>query len=387
VSALGEELIFDGDIWFRRLEESIAGASSFVYVESYILDDDHIGQRILSALLSAAERGVSVRLLVDGVGSMDWIDKHPPSLLKNGLVCRVYHPLPWHVFTWALGFFDPFRASFATFANLNRRNHRKLCVVDGVVAFVGSFNLSASHVGAAGRAWRDSGVVLRGPVVKELSRSHELVWARSFPWSQEENWLSVISGRVRLRGLGMVSRSGCGALIANDALRSRRLFLKVFREKIGNARKRVWLTTAYFVPPRRLLWRLVWAVHRGADVRILVPQRSDVFFMPWVSRGFYAFLRAKGIRVFEYKRSVLHAKTLVVDDWGFVGTPNFNSRSFFHDLEVGVVLSDADAVSLLKKQFLSDLEDATEVDANFVAGFPLWQRILARLFMVFRFSL
>ncbi len=387
MSASGEELIFDGDIWFRRLEEAIAGASSFVHLESYILEDDQVGQRILSALLSAAERGVSVRLLVDGVGSMDWIDRHPPSLLKNGLVCRVYHPLPWHVFSWASGFLEPFRAAFATFANLNRRNHRKLCVVDGVVAFVGSFNLSASHICCVGPAWRDTGVVLRGPVVMELLRSYELVWARAFPWSQDEEWLSVISGRLRSGLFGGEPRREVGAVIANGARRSRRLFLKVFREKIGHARKRVWLTTAYFVPPRRLLWRLVWAVRRGADVRILVPSHSDVFFMPWVSRGFYAFLKSKGILVFEYKRCVLHAKTLVVDDWGFVGTPNFNSRSFFHDLEVGVVLSDADAVSLLKKQFLSDLEGAAEVDGDFVAGVPLWQRFLARLFMVFRFSL
>ncbi len=384
MSAIREELIFDGDSWFRRLEKAICEARSSIVLETYILEDDSLGRKIVSHLLSAAERGVSVRLLVDGVGSVTWIDKHPRFGLRKGVSCRVYHPLPWHAFSWVSGALQPFQAAIRMFARLNKRNHRKLCVVDQNIAFVGSFNISAVHTSKTRNPWRDTGVILRGRVVGELLKTFETVWSRSFPWSIGERWIQVVATRFRPRTwlLRELSR-----VLFNGTLLSRRRFSRILRNRFRAARQRVWLTTAYFIPPRRQLRALLKASRCGADVRILIPRQSDVFFMSWVSHCFYDVLIMKGIRIFEYSGSMLHAKTLVVDNWGFVGTPNFNSRSFFHDLEVGVSLSEPNTVEQLADRFLIDISNAHEVDAAFFSNLPFGRRLLARMFLLFRFFL
>lgn len=384
MSSASEELIFDGDMWFKRLEKAICEASSSIVLETYILDDDSVGRKIVESLLSAAERGVSVRLLVDGVGSLSWIDKHPRYGLNSGVSCRVFHPLPWHVFSWVSGTLRPVKAALAMFASLNKRNHRKLCIIDRTTAFVGSFNISEVHTSHNGKQWRDTGVIVFGKVVVDLLMTFEIVWNRSFPWTQQERWISVVAARFqpKIRMLPKIS-----TVLFNGTIISRNRFSRTLRNRFRTARKRVWLTTAYFVPPRKQLRALLRAASQGADVRILIPRQSDVFFMPWVSHCFYDSLILKGIRIFEYSGTMLHAKTFVVDDWGFVGTPNFNSRSFFHDLEVGVSLSEPKSVEELADRFLVDVSQSHEVDAAYLLNLPFFQRVLSRLFLLFRFFL
>jgi cardiolipin synthase len=128
-----------------------------------------------------------------------------------------------------------------------------------------------------------------------------------------------------------------------------------------SAQKRVWITTAYFAPSHGLLRALESAVDNGADVRILVPRNSDIFFMPWVTRAYYSRLLKRGVKIYEYLPRFLHAKSAVIDDWALVGTTNLNRRSFAHDFEIDVVLSKVGSVEELATQFLVDLNSSEQI--------------------------
>jgi cardiolipin synthase len=162
----------------------------------------------------------------------------------------------------------------------------------------------------------------------------------------------------------------------------------VYREllrKIAASRERIWITNGYFLPRPGLLRRLRAAARRGVDVRILLPRTSDVFFMPWASAMYYRSLIRAGIRVFEYLPGVLHAKTLIVDDWMTVGSSNFDYRSFLHNLEVDVVLRSEVARAHLLRQFRKDLRVSREVVYADCARRPLWQQLLGRLCLRFQY--
>ena len=156
--------------------------------------------------------------------------------------------------------------------------------------------------------------------------------------------------------------------------------------KIITCRHRIWITNAYFVPDNFLLRRLKEAAGSGVDVRILLPRKSDIAYMPWASSTFYFNLLKAGVRIFEYLPSVLHAKTLVLDDWALIGSSNLNHRSLLHDLEVDVLLSDSEPINCLAKQFLLDLENASEISlSSWQKHRPRYQRWLGRLLLYVKY--
>jgi cardiolipin synthase len=228
---------------------------------------------------------------------------------------------------------------------MNRRNHRKLVLIDGV-AWVGSFNITADHCSVKwkGRGWRDTGIKVAGPPVELIAASFEQVWQRRFSKLPQNPWL-----RLNLTRLMRWQ--------ANSDLRRR----------IRTARTRIWITSAYFVPRTRIAVALAAAARRGVDVRILVPAVSDIFFAPRVARLYSVLLCRAGVHFLEYSPTVLHAKSAIIDDWSFVGSSNFNHRSVIHDLELDVVLSSPESKKRLAEQFLIDSSRSVETqghDAN-----------------------
>ena len=152
--------------------------------------------------------------------------------------------------------------------------------------------------------------------------------------------------------------------------------------RIARAERRIWITSAYFVPRTLVTLALKSAASRGVDVRVLVPQVSDVFFVPWLTRLYSVFLISFGVRFFEYVPSVLHAKSAIIDDWTFVGSSNFNHRSFIHDLELDVVLSRPESINAMAAQFEKDCRLSSESKGgNAHKGFI---GIIARLLWRFR---
>jgi len=174
-------------------------------------------------------------------------------------------------------------------------------------------------------------------------------------------------------------RTAKDAVQVNAARRLRHQFHKDLLERLRTARKRIWVTTPYFVPTLPVFRALIHAALRGCDVRLVLPKESDVPMVRWVSMSFFHSLLKVKCRIFEYQKSILHAKTLVVDDWVLVGSSNFNHRSFLFDLEVDVVLQRTGSLKILERQYQTDFQQSREVVLANVKLRPFWSRFLTWL--------
>lgn len=364
-----ERLFFDGDEYFADLAEAVSAATQTILVETYIFRPDGLGRRMEQMLRSAAKRGVDVRLLVDGIGSLGWIGQRDPDLEKDGVHVRVYHPVAWiHLVPrWD----HPNSPTLA--ARLNRRTHRKMVIVDGKVAYVGSINVTAEHSRqmSGPLAWRDTVLKVTGGPIEDLVRGFDNVWRRSHDCSGRRRWAESLN-LVRLPRLSPLVR-------LNYTLRLRSRSSRRLLRTIESTRKKLWITNAYLAPSGAVVRAILRAAENGADVRLLVPRHSDVFFMPWVATSHYKKLLKAGVRVFEYLPRFLHAKTMVIDDRAMVGTSNLNRRSVFHDFEVDLFVSTPASVKSLEERFLKDLEEAEEVTSAPGGPVAFLGRLIARL--------
>lgn len=365
-----EKIYTDAQTYFTELIEDIRLARHSVDMEVYIFERDQVGQQVLRALCDAASRGVAVRLLVDGIGSPRDIGGALMQLHEAGGEGRIFHPLPWRFWHWALAAtrVSPPAKFWYLLGLMNRRNHRKTTVIDGETVWLGSFNISLNHLPDkdGGRGWHDVAVRMNTVNADELKQAFDMAW---HPPAKIGGTPATISGQFRL----------------NYTRHLRRMHYKGMLRHLGQAHHRIWITNAYFLPEAKLMRALRIAARRGVDVRMLLPARSDVFFMPWASARFYVHLLNDGVRIFEYEAGVLHAKTLVMDHWVTVGSSNLNQRSLHHDLEVDAVLYEKQAVQKIERLFLHNQMSAQEI----VKGAPIhhrwWQRLFGRLALLLRY--
>jgi len=320
----------EGDELYDAMVDAIGTARFSVRMESYIFCDDVVGRRIAEAVKERARRGCDVHLRVDYAGSRwDLSDALVGELKAAGVRFEWSHRWQWSR-PWAF----------------HRRNHRKLLIIDGAVAFVGGFNIHANSsfraVGAS--RWRDTHVRFTGPAVAHA--------------------IEIFDGAGRARQ-SLRHRLQSLSLIPESTLHCRRRLRCEIDRAFRSARQRIWLTTPYFVPDSRLRRRLVAAAQRNVDVRVLTPAKSDVPLAQWAARALYSGLLRHGVRVYEYQPRVLHAKTLLVDEaWASVGTANLDYRSLFINAEVNLVTSDASFCEVLAQQFLVDVAAAHEIKSE-----------------------
>jgi cardiolipin synthase len=374
-------LFFDGDSYFADLLLALNRAQRSIWIEVYIYESDRLGTRISEVLVAAAKRGVKVQLLIDAVGCFYSSASLEQAFLGSGVSLSVYNSLPFArlVSTSTAQHTRPtlFRDSLR---HLFRRNHRKIVIVDEEVAWIGGMNFSEVHCAEflGENAWRDTSLRVRGPGVASILAAASLLWHPVFSPSRT-------AARKQIRE--SLRRSKSPALLLNSSLALRRRKNRVLFNKVRSAKKRILVTTAYFIPTRRMRSALKSAARRGVDVRVLVPQRADVLFMPWAAHVFFASLLEGGVRVFEFLPRMLHAKCLIIDDWGTVGTSNLNHRSFHQDLEIDLVVTDNATLSRMSQQFALDLESSQEITEASLSKRPLWQRLLGRLALLFKSQL
>lgn len=340
----GFELFIDGDDLYDSMAEAIAGARWEVRLESYIFADDEVGRWFGHLLAKRARAGVRVRVHLDAAGSLFWFSSRlGASLSDQGVRLRWFH-------RW-----DPRHP-----LRYNRRNHRKLLVVDDEEAFVGGFNIHRenSRRFEGTERWRDTHVRIREPsLVSQAIRHFDAFWDGERPAPEP------------------ITPGASAALISNHSRACRHRLHCVYADAIAGARRTVYLTTPYFVPDPRTHEHLLSAARSGVDVRILVPQR-DVRIAMWASRATYASLLRGGVRVFEYEGRPLHAKTAAIDDtWATVGTANLDYRSFFLNYELNLIARDGALCRALRDQFLTDLDSAAEVTRESWAARPAIQRV------------
>lgn len=350
------EILTDGAEAFARMLTAIDAAHEEVLLETYILRDDRIGQSVQRALINAAARGVRVHVLADALGSMATRDRFWDALVDAGVTVRHFHRL-WH----------NLRDSF-------RRDHRKLLLIDRAVAFTGGMNIGeeyGSSVMHHADAWRDSFIILEGSIVQELAAVFAEGWDRAdgplLPGLEHVSWeQGIIRRRARVRRRRVAGHIGAeeGALVlAPRPGRGQGGMARTLALLAGAARERLWITTPYFAPPWRALRMLGAAAARGVDVRLLLPgARTDVPIVRHAAHGAYGALLRRGVRIFEYQRATLHAKTLVVDGRvSLIGSSNLDFRSLWLNAECNVLLVNSDCAQRLEQAFRHDLEGSEPI--------------------------
>jgi cardiolipin synthase len=367
---LSETLYVENDAYFDSMLQAISQAKFQIEMEAYIYESTEIGQRFVDAFSEAALRGVSVRVIVDGAGVDDSFTATAQDMINKGVKLKIYRPLPWRLAHWKFALIanQGLAKFWRLLSNINRRNHRKMLIVDQQGLWLGSMNISQSHLSEhrGGKGWRDTGVAIAQQDLRLPLKAFNMAWNNS-------------SRKYRRRKAEAFKHS---PYLFNFTRSLRALHHDAFLNRIEQAQSHIWVTNAYFVPDNLLLKQLEQAALRNVDVRILLPKRSDVFFMPWVSSVFFQRLIKAGVRVYEYLPTMLHAKTLVIDDWALVGSSNLNRRSLVHDLEVDYCLQLNETVEQLKVQYRNDLEMAEELDHDTLTNKKQWQRWLGILFLL-----
>lgn len=370
------EFFFSGDPYFKSALVEIAKAEKEIILESYIFNMDPIGLRILQALSEARRRGVKIMLLIDGVGSFNWLAPLKDYCLKNEIPLRVFHPLPVRVRSLRKMSWRHLRKLLFLFRRINKRNHRKIILIDEKIAYLGSFNITQVHSKEymGGQAWRDTGVRLEGPALKQLRNACEEAWRKSRLFSS-----SLTSTFIKRKKRRKVMQAVDFPLRLNSKMRWRYKLLRNFNQHIKKAQKRVLITNAYFLPRRSVLRSLRRAAKRGVYVALCLPSLTDVPALRWASRSLFHRLMKDGVNIYEYQPSILHAKTLIIDDWATVGSHNLNHRSFTHDLEVEAVFTEKIHIDPLLHQWDEDIRKSRKITQSDLGKMPLWQRVFARL--------
>lgn len=376
VSATEERVFASGERHFNALITDIHAAKKSIDLETYIFQHDHLGKRVVEALCTAASRGVKVRVLVDGAGSPLWTMSFARKLENAKVETKVFHPFPWHLWNWSRSTVRlPLLLKWIYLAlKMNSRNHRKVCIIDHNVAYVGSFNISKCHLEktAGGDEWRDTSVRICHSDFSELAKAFNCAWTQH-------------PIKERLREVFRHIRQDPAFRVNYTWLRRRILYRNLLR-KISKCHQRIWITNAYFVPDNFLLRKLKEAARSGVDVRILLPKKSDVLVMPWASSTFYYSLLKAGVRIFEYLPSMLHAKSLLLDSWVLIGSSNLNHRSILHDLEADVSITTQPAKQRIEQLFIDDLTKAKEISLeSWHKARPWRQRFMGRLVLYLKF--
>lgn len=356
-------LLENGQQYFPALVAEIEAAGSEIYLQTYIFDLDSTGRLIADALMRAVARGVVVRLLVDGFGGRAFVRGLMAELEAGGVEVLIYR--------------RELRA-FSLRRHRLRRMHRKVVVIDGRVAFVGGINIvdDFDH-GRPTYPRYDYAVRIEGPLLEPILNSVHRLW-RLVTWARLQQRKSA---PLRVEAVTAVAGKIRAAYVIRDNLRHRVEIEDAYLDAIGAARDEIVIANAYFFPGRRFRQALLGAAQRGVRVTLLLQGLADHPVQQYATRALYPLLLAEGIRLFEYHRSLMHAKVAVVDGrWATVGSSNIDPFSLLLAREANVVVEDAEfAVALRSSLEVAMREGASELRQEHWQRLPRLRRVLSWL--------
>ncbi|OIR06705.1 major cardiolipin synthase ClsA [mine drainage metagenome] len=339
------DLLVDGPTTYDAMFLAIQHAKDHINMETFIIEDDEIGQRFAKLLVSKQNAGVQVNLIYDSVGSMNTPKEFFMPLIESGGNILEFNPI------------NPLKARRSW--QVSRRDHRKLLIVDGQVAFVGGINISSVYSsGSFGKskptkgntAWRDTHLRLAGPVVSEFQKLFMATWLeqKGKPLASKDYFPELTSkGNEVVRAIGSSPEEPYSQIYAT------------LLSAINSAETRIFLTNAYFVPDPQILSALKEAVQRGVDVRLLLPEKTDSILVFYASRSYYDELLDAGVKIYERQDAMLHAKTALIDGvWSTIGSTNLDWRSFTYNQEINAVLLGQDFGDKMQAMFEKDLESS-----------------------------
>ncbi|MFP5408171.1 MAG: phospholipase D-like domain-containing protein [Gammaproteobacteria bacterium] len=341
-------LLQDGPATYQAMYAAILAARDHINMETYILDDDEVGQRFAQALIARQREGVQVNLIRDSVGTLTTPTAFFQQLLDNDVNVLEFNPI------------NPLMARKEW--TLNQRDHRKLLIVDGHTAFLGGINISGVYSGSSFRhrsrskahsaadgnvAWRDTDLKLHGPVVAELQKLFLATWEKQsgVPLTGK-NYFPPLphDGPHVVRAIGSSPDEPFSLIYAT------------LISAISSAEASVHLTNAYFVPDPQLLDALEAAAARGVEVTLILPSQTDSWLVFHAGRNYYDRLLQAGVNIHERQGVILHSKTALIDGvWATVGSTNLDWRSFLHNYELNAVVLGPDFGQQVKAMFDKDL--------------------------------
>ncbi|MGE0116127.1 MAG: cardiolipin synthase [Steroidobacteraceae bacterium] len=365
-------VLVDGPETFAHIRQHIDRAHSSIHVETYIFADDKLGQDFAGLLAEKARQGVEVRVIFDALGSATSASEMFERMRQAGVQVEAFHPLtPLRTLPW----------------RYNNRDHRKLLVIDGKVAFTGGLNISSTYSSGSvlrpgpergmDEGWRDTHAQIEGPAV------------RMFQALFFETWVGL-GGQVANdsgKYFPMLAEIGTDIVsaVASTGVKQRdEAIYTSYLAAIDNASRRIWITQAYFSPPEDLRDALIAAVRRGVDVRILLPGFTDSTLVFHAARAGYTKLLEGGVRLFEVTDALLHAKTALIDNsLSVIGSANLDYRSFLHNNEITAVIISESLAERMQQIFLADSMKSREISLKDWRKRPFKDRIkesFSRLF-------
>ena len=361
-TATTAQLLWKGSESFEKIFNAVKEAKLFIGLQFYIFRNDDTGIKLSELLQQKRREGISVYILYDHFGSFGTPMTFWKEMKKAGIRVRASHPFKWTA---------PFRYV--------HRDHRKLVVIDSKKAFTGGLNIaneySGFHFKTRGKVWRDTGILLEGPIVNKLFKSFKKSW---YTWGGEKIDFQEDTFEEHVYGIPAMP-------VFVDSSKKRRRMRRLIYYSINHAKKYISLTTAYFTPSRRMVESLEAAIKRGVRVRLLVPGKSDVPAASYAGRAFFSKLLNAGVEIYTYLGDILHAKTFVFDEgWSIIGSTNLDFQSLRYNDEGNVGILDAGFASQMTEIFEEDLKQSLRVEREKWVKRPLSEKLKEYFFSLFR---
>ncbi|MDP2752937.1 MAG: phospholipase D-like domain-containing protein [Nitrospirota bacterium] len=346
---------------FHNIFNRIKEAKELICLEFYIFRNDETGNELAEILKQKASEGVKVYILYDHFGSFGTSIKFWKDLKQSGIQIRASHPFKWTA---------PF--------HYVHRDHKKFIIIDGNKAFTGGLNIANEYRGyhrfKKKIGWRDTGIFLEGPIAKTLLDTFKKSWEiwKGTPIHFNKNVEPITDGLPVL------------PIFASSA-KGRRKMRKLIYDSISQSQKSIYLTTAYFTPSRRMLQILENAVLRGADVKLLLPGKSDISAAYYAGRAFFSKLLKAGVEIYNYHGEILHAKTSVFDEmWSIIGSANLDFQSLRRNDEGNVGIIDTNFGKQMIEIFHEDLKQSEKITLDKWLKRPFIEKVKEKLFAMFR---
>jgi len=346
------KLLINGEQKFPELFESISNAKHHIHLEYYIYEPDETGRYLLDLLVKKAAEGVAVRFLVDDFGSPK-MKKEVEMMLKGGIHFVRFLPV-----------------RFASLSDSNFRNHRKIAIIDGSVAFVGGINISSRYINDGNNSvyWRDTSVKIQGGSVFLLQFQFWLTWHFSGgnPYKLTDDYIPA--DKVK-------SGNAAVSFALSDPGSPSPYNMEAILIAIARASKSIQICTPYFVPSEQISTALQVAAASGIVVELIMPMQSDSYIVHHASFSFLKPLLKRGVHVYLYEKGFMHAKTICVDGkLAFVGTVNMDIRSFFINFEIAALIQDQDLCLEMQQQFEIDKKDSLRIDMKYWKSRSVFKR-------------
>lgn len=353
------EIMTDGYSFIFTLLYYIGKATDHIHIDTYIMEDDALGNLVADALIDKAEQGVEVRLIYDDVGCWKVKDRFFERMREAGIDIHAFMPVRFPAFT----------------SKVNYRNHRKLCVIDGKVGFIGGMNIALRYVKGTGRqGWRDTHLCIKGGAVYAIQRAFLVDW-----YFVDR---TLITDRKYYPPVDKAIRNDCLAqMVTSSPISPWPDIMQGYVRILLQAHSYVYMETPYFLPTEPVLFAMRTAALAGVDVRLMVPRHTDAKLVEWASRSYMMEAIEAGVKVYLYEKAFNHSKLLVSDDnLCSCGSTNVDFRSFENNFEANAFFYDEGMSLRLKKVFLDDLSHCLLVDdISYFVKRPFLQRLFESL--------